>query len=114
VVRFRFISQVRMGHFAQALEAAEEMSAVQKARGWPEGTHWIVVGGAVNTLITEMEFSTLASEEEYEDKADADAEHTALRRKAGEHLVEGSARIELLKTAPHLPWGESVPFAVRA
>lgn len=114
MVRFRFISQVRLGHFAQALEAAEEMSAVQKARGWPEGSHWIVVGGAVNTLIMEMEFSSLASVEEYEEQTDADADHTALRKKAGEHIVEGSARIEILKTAPHLGREESVPLIAHA
>jgi hypothetical protein len=49
-----------------------------------------------------MEFPSLASMEEMQDKADADAEHVSLRRKAAEHTVEGSARIEILKTAPHL------------
>jgi hypothetical protein len=102
MVRFRFIRQVRLGQFPRALELAEEMSAVQRDRGWPEGTNWLVVGGTVNTLITEMEFPSLASMEEMQDKADADAEHVSLRRKAAEHTIEGSARIEILKTAPHL------------
>ena len=45
MVRFRFMRHVPLGHSAQALEAAEEISAVQRVRGWPEGTHRIVVGG---------------------------------------------------------------------
>jgi hypothetical protein len=102
MVRFRLIRQVRLGHFPQALEAAEELSALHRKRGWPEGTHWLAIGGPINTLITEMEFPTLASLEAMQDKSDADAEHVKLRQKGGEHAVEGSVRIEILKTAPKL------------
>jgi hypothetical protein len=78
------------------------VSALHRDRGWPEGTHWVVVGGPVNTLITEMEFPNLRSFEEWQDKSDADAEHIKLRQKAAEHAVEGSVRVEILKTAPRL------------
>jgi hypothetical protein len=102
MVRFRLVRQVRLGHFPQALEAADELSALHRDRGWPEGTNWIVVGGPVNTLITEIEFPSLAAMEEWQEAADADAEHVKLRQKAGEHAVEGSVRVEVLRTAPRL------------
>jgi hypothetical protein len=110
MVRFRLIRQVRLGHFPKALEAAEDLSALQRERGWPGGTHWLGFGGPVNTLITEMEFSSLRSLEEWQEKADADAEHIKLRQKAGEHSVEGTTRVEILKTAPHLGRDESLPL----
>jgi hypothetical protein len=110
MVRFRLIRQVRLGHFPKALEAAEALSALQRDRGWPEGTHWLVFGGPVNTLITEMEFLSLRSMEEWQEKADADPEHIKLRVKAAEHSIEGSTRVEILKTAPHLGREESVPL----
>jgi hypothetical protein len=102
MVRFRLVRQVRLGHFPQALEAAEELSALHRDRGWPEGNHWVLVGGPVNTLITEIEFPNLRSLEEMQEKSDADAEHIKLRQKAGEHAVEGSVLIEILRTAPRL------------
>jgi hypothetical protein len=102
MVRFRLIRQVRLGHFPEAFEATEELSALHRNRGWPEGTHWVVVGGPVNTLISELEFPDLRSLEEWQDKSDADAEHVKLRRKGAEHNVEGSVHIEILRTAPRL------------
>lgn len=114
MVRFRLIRQVRLGHFPQALAAAEELSARQRALGGPEGTHWLGFGGPVNTLVTEMEFSSLASMEEWVEKSDADAEHIRLRQKAAEHSIEGTTRVEILKTAPHLARDESVPLAARS
>jgi len=102
MVRFRLVRQVRLGHFPQALEAADELSALHRERGWPEGTNWIVLAGPVNTLITEFEFPSLAAMEEMQAASDADAEHVKLRVKGGEHSVEGSVRIEVLRTAPRL------------
>jgi hypothetical protein len=102
MVRFRLIRQVRLGHFPQALEAAEALSAHQLEGGGPEGMHWLGFGGPVNTLITEMEFSSLRSMEDWQERSDADAEHIRLRQKAAEHSIEGTTRVEILKTAPHL------------
>ena len=110
MVRFRLIREVRLGHFPDALQAAEELSARQRALGGPEDTHWLGFGGPVNTLITEMEFPSLGSMEEWQEKVDADAEHIRLRQKASEHSVEGTTRVEILKTAPHLARKESVPL----
>jgi hypothetical protein len=110
MVRFRLIRRVRLGHFPQAVEAAEELSALHRNRGWPEGTHWVLVGGPVNTLITELEFSNLRSLEEWQEKSDADAEHLKLRQKAGEHAVEGSVHVEILRTAPQLGRERSEPL----
>jgi hypothetical protein len=113
MVRFRLIRQVRLGHFPQAVEAAEALSAREQALAGPEATQWLVFGGPVNTLITETEFSSLRTYEEWQEKTDADAEHIRLRGKAAEHSIEGTTRVEILKTAPHLARDESVPFAVR-
>jgi hypothetical protein len=53
-------------------------------------------------LITEIEFSSLRSLEEWQEKSDADPEHIRLRQKAAEHSIEGTTRVEYVKTAPHL------------
>jgi hypothetical protein len=113
VVRLRLIRQVRQEHYRQALEVAEEMSAIQRDRGWPEGTHWLGVGGPADTLISEMEFSSLRSLEEWQEDSDSDAEYTGLRLQMAGHVVEGSARVEILKTAPHLARDSTLPLVVQ-
>jgi pantothenate kinase len=113
MVRLRLIRQVRQEHYRQALAVAEEMSAIQRDRGWPEGTHWLGFAGPADTLITEMEFSSLRSLEEWQEDADADAEYTSLRQQMAAHLVEGSARVEILKTAHHLARDSTLPLVVQ-
>jgi hypothetical protein len=113
MVRLRLIRQVRQEHYRQALEVAEEMSAIQRDRGWPEGTHWLGFAGPTDTLITEMEFSSLRSLEEWQEDSDADAEYTSLRQQMAAHLVYGSARVEILKTAHHLARDSTLPLVVQ-
>jgi hypothetical protein len=113
MVRLRLLRQVRQEHYRQALEVAEEMSAIQRDRGWPEGTHWLGFAGPADTLITEMEFSTLRYLEEWQEDSDADAEYTSLRQQMAAHLVEGSARVEILKTAHHLARDSTLPLVVQ-
>jgi pantothenate kinase len=113
MVRLRLIRQVRQEHYRQALEVVEEMSAIQRDRGWPEGTHWLGFAGPADTLITEMEFSSLRSLEEWQEDSDADAEYTSLRQQMAAHLVEGSARVEILKTAHQLARDSTLPLVVQ-
>jgi pantothenate kinase len=113
VVRLRFIRRVRQEHFRQALEVAMEMSALQRDRGWPEETHWVGLGGPADTLITEMEFSSLRSLEDWQGQSDADAEYSSLRQQAAAHIVEGSARVEILQTAHQLARDATVPLVVQ-
>jgi pantothenate kinase len=90
-----------------------EMSALQRDRGWPDGTHWLGLGGPADTLITEMEFSSLGSLDEWQEESDADTEYISLRQQAAAHVVEGSARIEILKTAHQLARDATVPLVVQ-
>lgn len=113
MVRLRLIRQVRHEHYRHALEVAEEMSAIQRDRGWPEGTHWLNFAGPADTLITEMEFSSLRSLEEWQEVSDADAEYSSVRQQMTAHIVEGTARVEILKTAHHLARDSTIPLVVQ-
>jgi pantothenate kinase len=104
---------VRQEHYRQALGVAEEMSAIERDRGWPEGTHWLGFAGPADTLITEMEFSSLRSLEEWQDDSDADAEYASVRQQMASHIVEGSARVEILKTARHPARDSTLPLVVQ-
>jgi hypothetical protein len=113
MVRLRSIRRVRQEHYRRALEVAEEMSAIERARGWPEGTHWLGFGGPADMFITEMEFPSLRSLEAWQEDSDADAEYISLRQQMTAHTVDGSTRVEILKTAHHLARDSTVPPVVQ-
>jgi hypothetical protein len=100
--RARFSVEVRYGHFAEYLKIAEQLNEIARARGWAESTFWTPAVGTANEFIAETEYPDLATFEKEGDAFQSDAEVMQLVRSSTEHVVQGSARSELLQTAPQL------------
>ena len=83
MVRARFIVQVRYGHFAEYLKAAEKLNEVARARGWAEATFWVAAAGKANELIAEVEYPDLATFEREGAASSADAEWMKIIRGTG-------------------------------
>jgi hypothetical protein len=102
MVRARFIVEVRYGHFAEYLKIGEKLNELARGRGWAEATFWVAAAGTANELIAEVEYPDLATFEREGDASNADAEWMQLIRSTVDLVVQGTARSELLHTAPRL------------
>ena len=102
MIRARFIVQVRYGHFAEYLRVGEQLNEIARARGWAESTFWSPAVGTANEFIAETDYPDLATFEREGDAFQSDAEVMKLVRSSAGLVVQGSARSELLQTAPQL------------
>jgi hypothetical protein len=102
MVRARFITQVRYGHFADYLNAMEQLNEIARQRGWAEATFWVSVAGTANELIADVDFPDLATFEREGDAQSADAEWMRVIRGTVDFVVQGTGRSELIVTAPQL------------
>ena len=90
------------GHYREYFSIFEEMTAVQRAREWQESTLWSPAVGKGNEIIIVTDYPDLASLERETRGAESDPEFMRLLRRTSEHIVQGSAKSELLETAPHV------------
>ena len=102
MVRARFIVQVRYGHFAEYLKAAEQMNEIARARGWAEATFLAPTTGPANELIADVDYPDLAAFEREGEAQYSDAEFMGVVRSTVDIVVQGSARTELFQAAPQL------------
>lgn len=102
MVRARFIVQVRYGHFAEYLKAAEQLNEIARARGYAESTFLVPTAATANEIIIEAEYPDLATFEREGEAQSSDAEWMTVMRSTIGFIVEGTARSELLQTAPQL------------
>jgi NIPSNAP len=102
MVRARFITEVRYGHFADYLKALEQLNGIARQRGWAEATFWVSVAGTANELIADIDFPDLATYEQEAAAQSADAEWMKVIRSTVDFVVQGTGRNELIVTAPQL------------
>ena len=102
MVRARFIVQVRYGHFAEYLKAAEQLNAIARERKWAEARFWVAAAGPANELIAEVDYPDLATFEREGNAQSSDAGWMKVIRSTVDVVVQGSGRTELLQTAPQL------------
>jgi len=102
MVRARFIVQVRYGHFAEYLKAAEQLNEIARQRGWAEATFWVHTAGTANELIVEVDYPDLATFDGEGQAQSSDAEWMKVIRSTVDFVVQGSGRSEVLQTAPQL------------
>jgi NIPSNAP len=102
MVRARFVVQVRYGHFAEYLKAAERLNEIARERGWVEATFWVSAAGTANELIAEVDYPDLAAFEREGEAQASDADWMKVIRGTVDIVVQGTGRSELLQTAPQL------------
>jgi hypothetical protein len=102
MVRARFITQVRYGHFADYLNALEQLNEIARKRGWAEATFWVSVAGTTNELIADIDYPDLATYEREAKEQSADAEWMKVIRGTVDSIVQGTGRNELIVSAPQL------------
>jgi len=102
MVRARFIVQVRYGHFAEYLKALERLNEIARQRGWAEATFWAPAAGIANELIADVDYPDLATFDQEGQAQSSDAEWMGVIRSTADFVVQGTARSELLQTAPQL------------
>jgi hypothetical protein len=100
--RFRFLVQVRYGHFKEHLEAWEQLNEISRSRGWAEATFWVPSPGTANEFIGEIDYPDLATYQREGEAFFSDTEAMKLFRSAMDLVIEGTGRTELLATAPTL------------
>jgi hypothetical protein len=96
--RFRVTVQVLYGHFKEYLEASEKLNEISRARGWTEFTYWVPTVGTGNEFVAEADYADLATFQKEGDAFQTDPEAMEILRASGKHIVQGSARTELLET----------------
>jgi hypothetical protein len=101
--RYRYRVQVRVGHFREHLANLEALNELARKRGWPETNFWVPTAGMANEFIGEIDYPDLATFERVREESGADAQAMGLMRSGIEHLVEGSARSEILETPGPIP-----------
>jgi hypothetical protein len=99
MVRARFIAEVRYGHYAEYLKAAEKLNELARERGWTQATFWSPTAGTANEFIAEVEYPDLATFEREGEAQAADAEWMGVIRSTTDMVVQGTARTELLLSA---------------
>ena len=102
MVRARFIVQVRYGHFAEYLKAAEQLNVIARERKWAEATFWVAAAGPANEFIAEVDYPDFATFEREGEAQSSDADWMKVIRSTVDLVVQGSGRSELLQTAPQL------------
>ncbi len=100
--RSRIYQEVIYGHFREFMEVAESFKALMRERGWAEGTLWTPTAGQGNLVIWETDYPDLASFQREGEEFYSDKDAMDLVRQFSQHIVQGSARSELLEEAPSL------------
>ena len=100
--RLRLIVQVRYGDFKEYMEASQQLNELARSKGWAEATFWSPTVGASNEFIAEIDFPDLATFERESEAGGSDPEARKLILSMAPMVIEGSARSELLETAPTL------------
>jgi hypothetical protein len=90
--------QVIYGHFRDYLEINNQMQAYAQSKGWAPWTLMAPTVGTMNEVVMESDYAKLDDFERESDQVQTDADFMKLVRAAGEHLVQGSGRTELLQT----------------
>jgi hypothetical protein len=98
--RFRTIAQVKYGHFKEYWEISKKLDQLARERGWTEFTYFSPVAGLGNEVVAEADYPDLATFDKESESFQSDAEAMNLNRSFAEHIVQGSARTELLVTVP--------------
>jgi hypothetical protein len=102
MIRVRAICTVKYGQFREFMRANEELNAVCEARGWARATFLVPVVGAANEFVAEFDYADLASFNDENQAAMADAEYMKIFRSAADLIYPQSARTELYETAGHI------------
>ena len=63
MIRARFIGEVRYGHWAENLKAAQRLNEIAQARGWAVATLWTPAVGRANEFVAEVDYPDLATYE---------------------------------------------------
>ena len=102
MVRERIIQTIKYGKFGEALEAVTDVNRICVDKGLRPMTFWAPLAGTANELIIEAEYASLADFERESAVFYGDAEIMKAWRSAADYVIEGSARAELIETAPTL------------
>ena len=90
--------EVVYGHFREYLEIANEMRAFAKNNGWAEPTLMAPTVGTMNEAVTYVDYPNLTAFEDESRALQTSADFMKLVRRQSEHVVQGSARSELMET----------------
>jgi hypothetical protein len=100
MIRWRSISTIEYGHFAEALHLCHELTDVCHARSWQAPRILVPIAGNNNELIVEVEYPDLATYQRETEQVYGDAEFMKLIRGLAEITYPQSSRSELLEDAP--------------
>lgn len=100
--RHQYRCQVLYGHFRQFVEISQEISALERARGWAVSTIWTPTVGTANEAVIIAEYPTLEAFERERKERYADGEYMKLARRSAELMAQGTFHDELLEEAPEL------------
>jgi hypothetical protein len=101
---YRFVTreQVIYGHFKQYLDANNKMNDYVVSKGMAPARLMVPTIGVNNEAIWESEYESLADLEREMDALQSDPEFMTLVRESAGHIIQGSARTELLQTMPDI------------
>jgi hypothetical protein len=102
MVRARVIQTIKYGSFREALDTLTELNRVCGEKGLRPMTFWSPVAGVNNELIIEAEYASLADFERDIAAFYADPDVMKVWRSSAQYVAEGSARSELIQSAPSL------------
>ncbi|HKU58218.1 MAG TPA: hypothetical protein VJP39_01325 [Gaiellaceae bacterium] len=96
--RTRVTVQVLYGRFKEHLETCHRINELARSRGWTESMFWVPTVGLGNQMVIETDYPDFATFEREGEAFYSDPEAMELLAGAIGHLVESSARSELLNT----------------
>jgi hypothetical protein len=100
MIRWRNISTIEYGHFAEALQLCHELTDVCHARSWQIPRVLVPTAGTNNELIIEVEYPDFATYQRENEQVYLDAEFMKLIRGLAQITYPQSSRSELLEDAP--------------
>jgi hypothetical protein len=98
--RFRITAQVQYGHYKEYFELGKKLNEISRERGWVEFTFMSPIAGNANEVVAEADYLDLATFQKEGEAFQTDPEAMKLNREVAQHVVQGSARSELLVTIP--------------
>lgn len=97
-VRVRLTCEVTYGKAREFMESMKELDDLCTKKGLAPLSGWGPLTGPNNTFIYEAEYPDLATLEKEQEQFYGDAEIMDAFRATGEHVIQGSARSELLQS----------------